>query len=738
MRSVANRTTKRIVTVSNRLPVRLEREHQGIKAEHSSGGLATSLKSLRAQEETLQIGWPGIHFESSVERSDIEALLKEEYGSAPVFIPRKLFQPYYDGFSNGCIWPLFHYFPQYAHFDAAEWDAYKEVNNAFGRRVLDLIQPGDTLWIHDYHLMLLPNLIRSAMPEAKIGFFLHIPFPSYEIFRMLPWREELIKGMLGSDLIGFHSYAYARHFLSCLLRIFGIENDFGRLNVGIRTVKVDTFPLGIDLKRFARALEHPSVKAEYKQLDVETKDRKLVISVDRMDFTKGIIERLGAFERFLETFPEQHGKVTMISLCVPSRTRVPEYQSLKRDVDEMVGRINGRFGNPGWSPILYLYRSLPFDELAALYSLADVALVTPLRDGMNLVAKEYLACHPDGSGVLVLSETAGAVEELGEAIIVNPHDERGMVQAIYTALNLSLSEQRERNQPMLDRLRRYDINRWMEDFLTQLDDAYAERGHDQLKPLQGELRDQMIQRFMMGNERLLLLDYDGTLVPFTSTPDKAKPGEDLLQLLKRLSLDPKNHLVIISGRDSTTLDEWFGSLDIDLAASHGAHTRLSTDTEWQHAAIPDVEEWKDQLLPVFEVFTDRTPGALLEDKENALAWHYRRTDPEMGTQRANELLTALEGLVANTPLLILHGNKVIEVKDSSTSKGHAVKQWLTSSANYDFVAAIGDDITDEGMFEALPEDAWSIKVGRTQHSTAEYCLKSPDEVLALLERLAPS
>jgi trehalose 6-phosphate synthase/phosphatase len=600
------------------------------------------------------------------------------------------------------------------------------------------MQPGDSLWVHDYHLMLLPDLIRRAIPEAKIGFFMHIPFPSYEIFRMLPWREELIKGMLGSDLIGFHNYAYGRHFLSCLLRIFGIENDFGRLNVGLRTVKVDTFPLGIDIKRFTGAMEHPSVQDEYDRLQEETKDRRVVISVDRMDFTKGIIERLSAFERFLAAFPEQHGNVTMISVCVPSRTRVPEYQSLKREVDEMIGRINGRFGHPGWTPVSYIYRSLPFHELVALYRVADVALVTPLRDGMNLVAKEYLACHPDCTGVLVLSETAGAVEELGEAIIVNPHDESAMVEAIHTALSLPVNEQRERNKPMLDRLKRYDIRRWTEDFLTQLDDAYTMRDQDRIKPLKGETRKRLIEQFKTGKERLLLLDYDGTLVPFASTPDNAKPGEALLELLGKLSHDPRNRVVIISGRDPASLEDWFGSLGVGLAASHGAHTRLSTDTDWRHATISDAQEWKDQLLSVFEIFVDRTPGSLLENKDNALAWHYRNTDPEMGSQRANELLTELEGLVANTPLLILHGKKVIEVKDSRASKGYAVKQWLNGSLDYDFAMAIGDDVTDESMFEALPDDVWSIKVGRTQHSNAQYYLQSHVEVLALLDQLAPS
>ncbi len=397
----------RLLIVSNRLPVSIERSEAGFEYQPSVGGLATSLNSLRRDRDMLWLGWPGIATDSKEEQIEIEARLQDDFGSLPIFLPPDHFKRYYTGFSNGTLWPLFHYFTQYAHYEKEDWASYRRVNRLFCEKVREIKQPGDTLWIHDYHLLLLPGMIREVMPEVAIGFFLHIPFPSSEILRMLPWREEILEGMLGADLIGFHSFGYARHFFSSLLRLKGLEQEFGRVVVDGRPVWADTFPLGVDVERFESALERPTVREQLEELRRQADGRRVILSVDRLDFTKGILERLLAFDTFLNDFPEWQGKVSLISLSVPSRTQVPEYIALKRQVDELVGRINGRYGRPGWVPIWYLYRSLPFDELVAFYLHADVALVTPLRDGMNLVAKEYLASRPDATGVLILSETAG-------------------------------------------------------------------------------------------------------------------------------------------------------------------------------------------------------------------------------------------------------------------------------------------------------------------------------------------
>jgi trehalose 6-phosphate synthase/phosphatase len=524
--------TERLLVVSNRLPVTVSRvEGGGFEYTPSVGGLATSLNALREEMDMLWLGTPGLHIEDPSEQQQLVEELGREFDSVPLFLEREDFDLYYDGFSNGCLWPLFHYFPQFAHFDQREWDAYRAVNSTFARRIAEIARPYDSIWVHDYHLLLLPTLLRQSLPEASIGYFLHIPFPSFEIFRMLPWREQILSGMIGADLIGFHTYGYARHFLSSLLRILGLEQNFGRVTVGDRVIQVETFPLGIDTERYAQAHELPQVKSRLLELKDEIGGEKVILSVDRLDFTKGILERLTAYEQFLEAHPEWQERVSLISLLVPSRTRVPEYQNLKSQVDEQIGRINGEFGQPGWTPVTYLYRSLPFEQLASLYLLADVALVTPLRDGMNLVAKEYLATRADGTGVLVLSETAGAAAELGEALIVNPHDKEGLVEALHQALSMPVEAQQARNKPMRARLSRYDIQRWTDEFLSQLHGLREERRLQLPRRLQDNHRVELLQAYRNAERRLLLLDYDGTLVPFAQTPEGAGPDAALLKLL---------------------------------------------------------------------------------------------------------------------------------------------------------------------------------------------------------------
>ena len=735
MNSKTQPSKSRLIIVSNRLSVSVKREAEGYAYQPSMGGLATSLSTLNQDKEMLWVGWPGINVADPQECRQIEAELRLQFGAVPVFLTDEQLELYYDGFSNGSIWPLFHYFTQFAHYDAAEWQAYQEVNRLFLDKVLEVARPYDTLWIQDYHLMLLPALIREALPEARIGFFLHIPFPSYEIYRNLPWRNEILEGLLGADLIGFHTYGYTRHFLSSLLRLLGLEQEFGQVLVKGRPVNVETFPLGIDVDRFAGAATDPAVVAELEDLRRQTQGRKVILSVDRLDFTKGIPERLQTYGRFLEQYPEWCGRVTLIAIAVPSRVRVAEYQALKRQVDELVGRINGKFGQPGWTPIWYLYRSLPFEQLVPMYRLADVALVTPLRDGMNLVAKEYLAARPDETGVLVLSETAGAAEELSEALIVNPHDEQGMVEALQEALQMPVNEQKVRIRPMQTRLRRYSTTRWASDCLAR-GEAAAEL-YLNFKPehLVGPLRQELLVLYRQSQRRLILLDYDGTLVPFARKPSQAMPDAGLVSQLQQLKADPRNTVVVISGRDYVTLWEWLGEAGINLVAEHGARVLLAGDTEWLLADMSRSEEWKAQLEPLLQVYADRTPGALVEEKQGGLAWHYRGADPEIGSLRAKELVDALEGFVANTALQLMLGNKVIEVKSSNISKGTAVQRWLNQQPGFDFILAIGDDVTDEYLFVELPDDSWTVKGGQVRNSRARFYVSGTNEVRRLLQDL---
>ena len=363
---------------------------------------------------------------------------------------------------------LFHYGPLYAVYSKDLWQAYERVNEAFVEAVVEVAKDGDIIWVHDYHLMLLPKLIRERLPKATIGFFLHIPFPSFETFRLLPWRKQILNGLLGADLIGFHTYDYTRHFLDSVHRLLGYEAVTGLITTTDQISKTDAFPMGIDYERFSSTARGRIVHAQISKFRRRLGDRKVILSIDRLDYTKGIPQRLEAFNLFLTRNPQYRDRLVLIIVVVPSRTRVGQYALLKKQVDELIGQINGSDGPICWTPILYLYRSLLFPLLFSLYSMADVALVTPLRDGMNLIAKEYIATKTDGKGVLVLSETTGAAKELGEAIIINVNNQEEIAQALEEALAMPEEEQIERNRILQKRLERYNVVRWADESINAL------------------------------------------------------------------------------------------------------------------------------------------------------------------------------------------------------------------------------------------------------------------------------
>lgn len=722
----------RLIVVSNRLPVRVKRVDGELKFPQSVGGLATGLESFYKSYDSIWIGWPGISSESlrKGEKGIIRTTLAEHH-CRPVFLSRSHVKKYYHGFSNRTIWPVFSYFPQNAEYNETDWESYREVNKQFAKAIAEVAKPTDTIWIHDYHLILLPSLLRSLMPEAAIGFFLHIPFPTFEIFRLFPWRDTLLEGLLGADLIGFHTYDYARYFLESVHRIMGYEHIMGKILIGERIAKVDTFPMGIDYERYAHAVTDKSVDEERRRIRTEVGNRKIVLSVDRLDYTKGILPRLKAFDLFLDRFPQYKGQISLILLVVPSRTGVHEYQVLKKSLDQSVGRINGKHGSVDWIPIRYLYRSVAFPQLIALYSIADVALVTPLRDGMNLVAKEFLATKIDDKGVLVLSEMAGAATELGEAIIVNPNDETQMVNALETALTMPESEQKERNSILRERLQRYTVSRWASDFVDTLLRIKSEEDQSGARRLSPRIIRQILTRYRKSSQRLFLLDYDGTLVPFAGKPGRARPDHTLLRLLRELTGIPQNKVVIISGRDRHTLTQWFSDLDVALVAEHGAWIHHQQG-EWR-SLVPFQGEWKNTIRPILELYVDRTPGAFVEEKESSLVWHYRKTDENLALVRSSELEEILLHQTANLDLGVLKGNKIIEVRHAGINKGRAAQEWEPAH-DWDFVLAMGDDDTDEELFAALPKDTYTIKVGGTSLN-ARFNVKSYKEARELLTTL---
>ncbi len=730
-------TNRRVIIVSNRLPVKVDRRSGQLQVTPAAGGVATGLSSFHHSVESLWIGWPGINPATDKAKTETETKLREEYKCIPVYLSAHDLKKYYYGFSNRTLWPLFHYFSPYCTYDTSEWEAYQKVNQIFCRKLLEVIRPDDLVWIHDYHLLLLPAMLRREMPAATIGFFLHIPFPSMEVFRYLPWRKEILEGMLGADLIGFHTYDYTRHFSSSVLRILGKEQFYGEINAGGRMVAVETFPMGIDAQRFSEAVSTPEVKRERTLLLQKLNTEKIILSVDRLDISKGILERLQAFERFLEKYPEWQERITYVILCVPSRTKVREYQHLKEEIEKLVGKINGRFDIPGWLPILYMYRSLAFNKLVALYSEADLALVTPLRDGMNLVAKEYLACQSrTGKGILVLSETAGAAAELGEAVIVNPNNREAMADAVNRGLVTSENEKNEAIGFMFERIKKYNVFRWAKDFIRHLNQTEKARADHRQRFIGDEARTEMLAHYRQTERRLLLLDYDGTLVSLQKRPEQVRPDTELLRLLSQLKADSKNRVVVISGRDRDYLSGWFLEIGLDMAAEHGTWIYEADRREWRLLEKDIFDDWKKIVYPKLEMFTDRTPGSFIEEKSYALSWHYRKTVPELGSLRAKELVDTLRSLLSGTDLQVLMGQKVIEIKPAAINKGRAALHWLEEENSLDFILGMGDDWTDEDIFSVLPEEAWSIRVGFAPVTRAQYFLETPDEVKSLLRTLA--
>jgi trehalose 6-phosphate synthase/phosphatase len=545
----------------------------------------------------------------------------------------------------------------------------------------------------------------------------------------------VLEGILGSDLVGFHTYEYARHFLSSVLRLLGHEHEFGAVSIDDRIVLVDNFPMGVDAQYIMSLLKQESTQNDLRKFQnmVQKKDRKIILSVDRLDYSKGIPNRLLAIEDFFLRYPEWREKCVYIMLCVPSRTKVRHYALLKQEVESLVGKINGRFGTPGWMPVYYMYRSFPFQRLLPLYTLADIALVTPVRDGMNLVAKEYVASRKDDTGVLILSGTAGAEAELGEALVVNVYSKDDIVNAIAQALEMPEEEQSLRMRTMRQRIIEYDIHHWTRSFIAGLEEANRLKSQREYRRLSEKWKKKLLSDYKRSTKRLLLFDYDGTLISFAKRPEDAEPDTELKRLLLLLAKKRKNHLAIVSGRDRSTMDQWLGDIPCTLVAEHGAWIRMDKHSGWK-AQKSESSDWKSQVMPILKTYVARVPGSLVEEKEFGLAWHYRKANPELGEIRSCELFDNLNEFLANTDLQLMHGKKVIEVRTGGINKGLAA-QILLKKETYDFILAIGDDWTDEDLFKALPEGAYSIKIGfgATQ---AQFFLDSPKTCRRFLHDLA--
>jgi len=732
---------KRLFMIANRLPMKVNDKDGDKELIQLTDGFDSGLKRFYQAFDIKWIGRAGIDIDEISEKNKQE--IDDKYRSEnciPIYLDQQLRNDYIEGFCENTIWPVFNYFTQITQYKPKFWEAYEKVNQLFADTILKYINDDDILWIHDYHLMLLPKLIREELPDISIGYFQHIPFPSFEVFRLLPWRIELLEGILGADLVGYHTYDYQRHFMSSVRRLLGHETFFNRIRLNERIIKVDAFPKGIDFEFFSNKAGELETMPEDSGSDIQKEltefktkgvDRKIILSIDRLDYTKGIPDRIKAYELFIKTHPEYLEKVSLFLFVHPSRESLTEYQDLKKQLDELVGRINGKYGTIGWMPIWYFYRSTSRLESIELYKNADIALIIPTRDGMNLPAKEYIACRTDKTGVLILSEMAGAAKELGESVIVNPNNLNEVAEAIYKALNMPEKEQIERNVILQKRLKIYNEERWANDFITGLEEVKKLQESNYTRKITKRVTDRLVNQYKSSTKRIIFLDYDGTLTGFHKDPQMAMPDKELYSIMDKLTSNNKNTVVVISGRDKETLSKWFEEYYNNLAfiAEHGVWNK-NPGEEWKMNSQID-KEWMEIIEPVLQNFVDRTPRSFIEYKNYSLVWHYRDSGDEMGQQRAWELKDDLKNYIANLNLEIMDGDKVIEIKNAGINKGMAALDKI-GNAEYDFIFAIGDDWTDEYTFNSLPDNAFTIKVG-TKSTTAKYYIKDVNEVRQLLD-----
>eukprot|EP00475_Leptophrys_vorax_P019115 TRINITY_DN2611_c1_g1_i1.p1 TRINITY_DN2611_c1_g1~~TRINITY_DN2611_c1_g1_i1.p1 ORF type:complete len:551 (-),score=100.12 TRINITY_DN2611_c1_g1_i1:36-1688(-) len=465
----------RLIMASNRLPVTITKTEDGSWSfSVSSGGLVTALSGLKQQIPFLWVGWVGLDVPKE-EEAELARQLEENYGLFPVFLNKDLVDKYYNGFCNDILWPLFHYTPlpmfqpgRDMKFDSSQWDAYKEANLLFAEVIAKAVQPGDLVWIHDYHLMMAPAMLREIVPNVTVGWFLHTPFPASDVYRVLPMRLELLQGVLMADLLGFHTYDYSRHFVSCCTKLLNLETTSEGIMFERHHCRVGVFPIGIDPEVFESTMSKPEVQKRIAELRRKFKGYKVLIGVDRLDYIKGMPHRLAALETLLRKYPQWREKVVLVQIAVPSRTAVIQYKQLCSEVNEMVGRINGRYGNFNYSPVHYLFRSVCLEELCALYAVADVCIVSSVRDGMNLVSHEYVVCQKKKCGVLILSEFAGAAQSLHGAICVNPWDSDDFADAIHRALTLSKTERQLKELTLYKYVTKNTASFWGTSFVGNL------------------------------------------------------------------------------------------------------------------------------------------------------------------------------------------------------------------------------------------------------------------------------
>ncbi|KAI7858774.1 glycosyltransferase family 20-domain-containing protein [Circinella umbellata] len=777
--TTGEKPANRIVHVTHQIPFEISQTVTNTPTEAPSWSLAprrghgamyAGIESLRNEWETVHVGWSGEIYRKHVgspeaattivqtlndhDKQVLTKELKEKHACIPLFLDSESVDGHYDGYCKTMLWPLFHYLiwndATDGRLERTQWEAYAAVNQKYADLVVQHYQDGDIIWVQDYHLLLVPGLVREKLPKARIGLFVHAPFPSSEIFRCLPKRQEVLKGMLGANLVGFQTYSYSRHFISTCTRVFGFESTPEGVEEGGHFCHVGTFPIGIDVDRVDSMRCDPSVQAKMKAIADMYTGKKIIVGRDKLDLVKGVVQKLAAFEKFLMDYPEWRNKVVLIQVTDGNTS---ESAKLESKVSDIVAHINGAYGSLEFTPVHHYHHHVQTDELYALLSIADAALITAVRDGMNTTSLEYIMCQQEKHGPLILSEFTGTAGSMSSALMVNPWDYAGLAKAINDALLMSDEEKLSRHLQLLDHVKSHTASFWAHSFIKVLIQSIAITEQDTpiLNP------EFAAEKYQQAKRRLLCFDYDGTLTPICKIPSQATPPPDMLEALEKLCADPRNDVWVISGRDEAALDKWLGHIDgIGLSAEHGCFMKYPHSKKWINLTEHLDMGWKHDVIDIFTYYTERTSGSFIEHKRCSITWHYRLADPEYGAFQAKECQNHLENaILSKLPVEVLVGKKNLEVRPTLINKGEIVKRLLSSRNQqeqqqvqkqpYDFVVCCGDDKTDEDMFKRLrktpllPNDqVFSVMVGGSEDkkTSAFWRVQNVQDVIDTMKSMA--
>ena len=650
------------------------------------------------------------------------------------------------------LYTLFHYKqhePTDGRSEKKSWADYCRMNQRFADSIVEIYKPGDIVWIHDHHLLLLPNLLRQRIPNIYIGFFLHIPFPSSEFMRCLSRRKEILTGALGSNMIGFQNYSYSRHFSSCCTRILGFDSLPAGVDAYGAHIAIDVFPIGIDAEAVAKsAYGDHSIDAKVQRIRQQYPGQKIIVGRDRLDTVRGVAQKLQAYDMFLERYPQWRGKVVLIQVTSPTSIEEEKEDSsnkISNKISDLVSKINGLYGGLEYTPVFHFSQYLSRDEYFALLRIADVGLITSVRDGMNTTSLEYVLCQREHHGPLILSEFSGTAGSLHQAIHINPWNLGGVAEAINKALTMSSQEKEDQHRLLYKHVTTHTVQTWSKTYIKRLIVNLASFNQSIATPVLDKAK--LLSRYRRARKRLFLFDYDGTLTPIVNDPEAAIPSDRIIRTIKTLAQDKRNSVWIVSGRDQAFLDEWMGHIsELGLSAEHGSFVRQPESDEWENLTEKMDMSWQKEVVAIFKHYTERTQGSFIEHKRIALTWHYRRSDPEYGAFQARECKKQLERtVVKDYDVEVMNGKANLEVRPSFVNKGEIAKRLVREYGEAtppDFIFCSGDDFTDEDMFRALrdsglPNDnVFSVTVGASSKKTlADWHLLEPADVIATVALL---